>query len=566
MSLSNTFSLGADRLILGQGDEDVNIVSQNGKDIKINGIVPNAGGSGVPAVGDIDFIGNLNCNDQAGGGAKGIITAEKKVVSGLGGIETTGNLDIKSNGNLTIQGNGNFDQQGNGKISSGSGGIESRGDIQTLGAHDIVIGKDIYFDGQDIYHRTFNPEEQKSYKDYKQLVGKNDDNVFTGSNQFNSSVTEFSEKVSIGTRDGEGLFTQNIALNKSGNIESKTINNTTLIKANSLVCENGDPQDQLVKARQYHFRPNPTETTGWIFSQKQPDNPALTEDNYLMLQNTQATGSFNLVKSSFDPQNPTPFDIILDPQNGKVKTTISFDAPEVNFRKNATDAWSIYQPPAGDANESKLRIQNYQDNAGGVQILDNSNNIWVDFTNLFNTFNKPTFINDALTMVGNIIINNSYGLLFGSYSFKPIQYSLTKTLTIAGNADTTNFTNMVFNCRTDTFTNINTGGSVPFYNAALEGFYKVTITQTGLSSAGNFSNCDMMFEYVYRLSTQSQPDIIITEPIYNYRIKPTNQARPTIQIDHLNTPVQSQPVFLLFSGQNSGETMPIDVRLTKLNF
>ena len=35
-----SFSIGADRLILGEGDTDVNIVSKNGTDIKINGVDP----------------------------------------------------------------------------------------------------------------------------------------------------------------------------------------------------------------------------------------------------------------------------------------------------------------------------------------------------------------------------------------------------------------------------------------------------------------------------------------------------------------------------------------------
>ena len=95
-----SFSIGANKLLLGEGDSEVNIVSKNGTDIKINGIIPSAGGGGVPAVGDIDFIGNLNCNDVEGGGAKGIITAEKKINSGAGGIESTGDIKTQAGGDL----------------------------------------------------------------------------------------------------------------------------------------------------------------------------------------------------------------------------------------------------------------------------------------------------------------------------------------------------------------------------------------------------------------------------------------------------------------------------------
>ena len=338
MSLSTSFNLGADTLILGQGDQDVDIVSINGKTVKINGVIPSAGGGVIPPIGDIDYIGNLNCNDVPGGGVKGIITAQKK-------------------------------------INSGAGGIESFGDIKTLAGGDLKSGRDIFFNGQDIY-KTYEGQEpqpaNQTYKQFRKLVATDDNTIFTGTNKFRNNAVS----VQALNTDIPAIFVDKITLNTDGNINCNEINNNTLLKSNSIICENGSPESQKVMARQYHFRPNSLETTGWVFSQKPPDAGGSPEDNYLLLQNTQPTGSLNLVKSSFDPENPTQFDIILDPQNGQVKTTNSFDAPAVNFRKNATDAWSIYQPPAGDANQNKLRIQNYQDNAGAVQILDNSNNIW----------------------------------------------------------------------------------------------------------------------------------------------------------------------------------------------
>ena len=86
-----------------------------------------------------------------------------------------------------------------------------------------------------------------------------------------------------------------------------------------------------------------------------------------------------------------------------------------------------------------------------------------------------------------------------------------------------------------------------------------------VSSAGNFNSCDIIFDYVLHFSIQTTPDIIITEPGYNYRAKPTNQGSPSIEIDHLGGS-QSQPVYVLYSGQSAAETMPIEVRLTKLDF
>ena len=455
--INESFNIGKKNMIVGNGKQDFNISSINGYEVKINGIVPGAGGGGgVPPIGDVSFIGNLAVNNTGVGGVKGEIT----------------------------------------------------------------------FEGTDIYHQQLvNPgdpiQAPLSYVDYKQLAEKNENQRFIAQN-------DFAERVRIQLSDGASPpnYSDKITFNTSGNIECVDINNSTEIKTNSVICENGDPDDQLVKARQFHFRPLSTETTGWIFSQKQADNPSVPEDNYLMLQNTQATGSFNLVKSSFDPENPTPFDIIIDPQNGKVKTTISFDAPEINFRKNATDAWSIYQPPAGDGNENKLRIQNYQDNAGSVQILDNSNNIWVDFTNLFNTFNKPTFINDALTVVGNTIINNSYSLLFGAYSFRPQQYILNVSGAVIDDNPGT-----LFNSHTALWSNVNDpSASTQTLSTIGNNFYKMTLI--GVPDAGGsgvYGNFRWSGDFPY-LSPNMSSGIVPQKYTGNFAIvdSPANFTKPDL--------------------------------------
>ena len=558
MSSKQNTSIGGSSLLLGDtsGQDDYNIIGTNGRSIKINGVVPSAsGGSGVPPVGDIDFIGNLNCNDVLGGGSKGIITAEKKVVAGLGGLETSGNIEITSNGNLTLNGNGTILQLGSGKITSGSDGIESYGDIKTIGAHDLIIGKDIYFDGQDIYHRTFNPSAQESYKDFKQLISEIDNNTFTGTNIFRNHA------VSIQALNNAvpAVYVNTITLNTDGNINCNEINNNTLLKSNSIICENGSNESQLVKARQYHFRPDSLETTGWVFSQKPPDNPALPEDNYLMLQNTQATGSLNLVKSSFDPQNPTPFDIILDPQNGQVKTTTSFDAPKVNFRKNVVNNWSIYQPPSGDANENKLRIQNYQDNAGGVQILDNSNNVWVEFTNLFNTFNKPTFINNVLTMVGNAVINNSYSLLFGSYIFKPIEITYAFT-----GANLYFDPPTLFNSATTDFTRTNDGATVKL-NDLGEAVYILSIDATS-SSGGTIGSSRFMCNFPYMVSANASGSFSFSGNFCINTTPPAGFAEPTIEGDGTGGPIGSTNYAFAFSSITGNETYNGVVKITRLSY
>ncbi len=417
MSLSKDFSLGADRLILGDGSGEVNIVSKNGQDIKINGIVPSAGGGGgVPPIGDVSFIGNLIVND---------------------------NID-----NLGDKGN-------------------------------------IIFGGQDIYHTTPQVPGQPvvddiSYVTFKQLAEKNENQLFIGKN-------DFADRVRIQLSDGAPIptYTDKITFNTSGNIECVDINNSAEIKTNSVICENGDPTDQLVKARQFHFRPDPAETTGWKFYQKPPEDPYNPNlDNYLMLQNTQTTGSLNLVKSVFDPQNPTPFDIILDPQNGQVKTATSFDAPQVNFRKNATDSWSISQPPAGDPAEGTL-IARSPNLLGSFNIFDSASSPWAQFASTGTTLPKPTTINNTLNVNGNTTLSSISSLLFGAYIFRPQQY----TFNFTGALIDDNPASVLFNSSSALWTNINdAGASTQTLHSIGNNFFKMTIIGVPDNSAGVYGN------------------------------------------------------------------------------
>ena len=432
MSLSNTFSLGADTLVLGQGDKDVNIVSQNGQDIKINGVVPSAGGGIIPPVGDIDFIGNLNCNDQPGGGSKGIITAEKKMVAGLGGMETTGNIEITSNANLTLNGNGSILQLGSGSITSGSGGIESTGDIKTIGAFDLEIGKDIYFDGTDIYHRTNNPVAQQSYKDFKELVGLGDNNKFTGANQFNSNTTEFAAKVSVGTRDPVSLlFTQNLALNTSGNIESKTINNNTQIQCGNINCGNGGLNE--VRAAVFNTRTNEhNQPDGWLIEQTLPSNPAQPIDKILQIKAQEAGAVVSITPSDFQGTNPA---IILDPNDtangGKIYAA--------NFTLGSTvDRYRLTQDITGPLSDT-LQISAPTANSK-VQFIDNSNNVILD-------------VNKTQVVLGsNIPIN------FGNFSFRPQQFYKDITA-FSFNNSAIGVTNKIFGTNDTDWVNVNTGAT-----------------------------------------------------------------------------------------------------------
>ena len=520
MSYSNSFNIGADNLVLGSATGTVNITSLGGEDILINGVLPGGGGGGgVPAIGDIDFIGNLNCNDVVGGGAKGIITAEKKINSGVGGIESTG------------------------LIKSGAAG-------------DIHSGKDLFFDGQDIYKDypgIVPPIAPKTYKDYKGLIATGDNNTFTGTNKFRNNAVS----IQALNLDVPAVFVDKITLNTDGNINCNEINNNTLLKSNSIICENGPADSQKVMARQYHFRPNSLETTGWVFSQKPPDNPAIPEDNYLMLQNTQATGSLNLVKSSFDPENPTPFDIILDPQNGQVKTATSFDAPQVNFRKNAVDNWSISQPAAGDPAEGTLIVRS-PNTLGSFNIFDSASSPWAQFGSTGTTLPKPTTINNTLNVNGNTTLGSTNSLLFGSYSFRPEQFTLNLSA-FRIEASATNFTQIF--THTSNFTNVNTGAT---NQQLVKGFYKLSVSQTNVSTpGGSYDDLGILCDFVYRIPSDATPNNQLPNPLSFSYGKYLTTDSPQIEIRR--NAVGGQDVHLTFPSSVSGESMAITVKLTKMD-
>ena len=560
-----SYSLGSNTLILGEGDTDVNIVSKNGTDIKINGVVPSGGGGGsqlpINGTGDIDIIGNLNVNDVQGGGAKGIISASKSMSTGLGGLFSSGN-------------------------------------IQTAASGIIRSGSSVYFDGQDIYKKypgVVPAIPDKTYKEYKGLVATGDNTTFTGNNIFR-------ETVKVQTSDGAvpPVLTDQITLNKNGDLQSKNANVDTLIQTGKINCGNGS--DNEVRARQFYTRTSENNSggkEGWSISQDLPSNPANPVDTFLQIKAGEAGGLCTVISSDFAGTEPS---IVLDPRNqatgGRIVST------SLNLGVDGASDFVIEKPKSGaETNNLLVKVGNtngtikFQNQSGtnlmlieeasatnkgriyigegiffgtsGVHnnITESGNNLLIDQ----NDANSETQVRDNTNnpivsfRKTAVVVSNPLPLQFGAYSFRPIQYTLNRTITIAASADTSTFTNMAFNCRTDTWTNVNTNQSVSLYNGALEGFYKCTISQIGASSSGNFNTCDIMFDYVFHLSLQTSPDINFT-PAFNYRIKPSNQSPPTIRIDHTNVPTQSQPVYVLYPNQSAGETMDITVRLTHLDF
>ncbi len=575
--INESFNIGKKNMIVGNGKQDFDISSINGHEVTINGIVPGAGGGGgIPAIGDVSFEGNLNCNDQPGGGAKGIITAEKKIVSGLDGVFSTG-------------------------------------EIKTGAANNIHSGKDLVFDGQDVYKSypgVVPAIPNKTYKEYKNLIAPTDNNTFTGTNIFRNNAVS----IQALNDDAPAVYENTITLNTNGNIQCNDINNSTEVKTTSVICENGSPADQLIKARQYHFRPKSTEVTGWKFSQKPPEDPPISADNYLMLQNTQTTGSFNLVKSTFDPQSPTPFDIILDPQNGQVKTTTSFDAPQINFRKNVIDNWSISQPASGQADQNILKMS-APSLGSQIHILSNDYsgingaNIIMDPSTDFNggTIRAQTFFtgtggnsyvlkqdriaagasadilqikapsatssvnfkdnsnSDVLIVKGTEVeLSNNIPLNFGSYSFRPQQY-YKDISAFSFNHSSLGATNLIFNTNDTDWINKNTEATNQTINMGLvanRGAYKLTFAQTSGGSQNEINDFRFMSDIVLTQPNDNAPDVILpSATAFSYQIY--DGAAPIITM---------KPGFLVYSvyaqfPQTSGnETSDVRITLTQMPY
>jgi len=537
----------------GEGGTNVDLVCSNsGGNVLINGILPTGGGGvslPIEGVGDITVTGNIKANGDGVNTGKmeaQTIKSIDNIVITTGSLElTTGGVDIKGNGNLTLEGNGdinvsgngdinvsgtgNIDVSGTGDIRVGSGGITSVGDIQTS-TGDIVSGNNIYFDGPDIYHRTFNPDAQLNYKDYKQLAGKNDNNVFTGSNQFNSNTTEFAAKVSVGTRDAVSqLFTQNLALNTSGNIESKTINNATQIQCGNINCGNAGLNE--VRARKLITRTNENNSPeGWTIEQATPAGNPL--DNVLQIKAGAAGAYIGITDTTYSGIFPP--NIVLDPRTTATGGLIAATIHQVG---QGIEAFKLEQPTTGTeinsllikagGNEGQVKFQN---NAGTIDLAiiqkDSVTNqgrlycpaIFFGTTGLHNSIvndtsgadslvlkikqatasSKVEFLDNAAASImevkkDEIELGPTIPILYGAYSFRPQQYTFNFTGAIIDD----NPSLVLFNSSTALWTDINDPtATTKTLHTIGENFFKMTIIGTA-SSGGTYGafrfSCDFPF-------------------------------------------------------------------------
>lgn len=238
---------------------------------------------------------------------------------------------------------------------------------------------------------------------------------------------------------------------------------------------------------------------------------------------------------------------------------MELQVPRLNLSTGPHDGWTLQQ--GANASDQQDTLAFIAPNANATfNILDDTGNP------LLIQSSSGLISQTEMNQNGNFTLSSNSLLKFGGYVFNPKQFTRSATISIRSTPDRASFTNMIFNCRsTSDFVNVNSGQTQSMYNAALEGIYKVSVTQNGASSASSYNMVIILFDYVLRLSTQSTPDIIPSVS-YGYRIQPSGALPPTVEVDHLNTPIQSQPVYLNFPSSNSaaGETIDVTIRLTQM--
>jgi hypothetical protein len=480
------------------------------------------GGGGVPPVGDIDFIGNLNCNDVVGGGAKGIITAEKKMVAGLGGIETSGSIDISSNGNLTLNGNGSILQLGSGSITSGSGGIESTGHIKTIGAFDLEIGKDIYFDGVDLYKRTLvaGIPSDTSYVIYKQLAVKTIANTFTAVNTFSDNI--------VMSGVGKSLT------NPGGTIGSDTANIATGITCGTVNCDNGGTNS--VAAKLFTTRTSGASSTGWSMSQNTPSVPAEASDKILQFSATEAASFITVASSDYDPSGGGFPSIIIDPVT--VANGGRIQCAETIFGTTANRF--IIKQDNGGGLDNILQI-NASTASGEVRFRDNDGQ------------DKMRITKTA------IVLGSTIPLSFGAYVFRPVELVFNFTgATLDANPSA------LFNSLNTNFTRTNDGASVTL-NSQGEAVYHLSI-DAGSSSGGTVGSSRFMCLFPYMVSANAAGQFVFSGNYCMNITPPGGFTTPVIEGDGTGGPVGSTNYSWAFPSVTGTETYNGTVKITRVNY
>lgn len=425
---SKVESILANQVILtSETGTDVDITCATGS-VKINGSVPGGGGGGglpINGAGDITLNpGNLVV--QGDGINDGKIQGQT----------------IKSVSTLVVDGGG----------ANIVGGINSTGEIQTLGTNDIVSARNYILDGNQVIKRTDNGGVVTETEYVRHTGGaiKQETNIFTSTNEFQDNVTV------------SGVGTQ---LNvPQGTIGSSTANISTGITCGSISVDNGAAgSGQFVNARSFGFKPSGTGS--WSMSQ-QPVTGQVP-DVLQIAQSQPYAGApkyIAITSSDYNPPGDQP-NIIIDPQTQALGGKMFINT--IQFGRGIDPR--IESVPTGqDSNDVKIIIPN---NSGQIRFYTNST--------------------DEKLRISNNQINVYDNFYFGDYFFLPQQLVYAFTGAVIDDNPAT-----LFNNNSTFFTLANNGATGQSLAGTGEGFYKLTINASA-SSGGTYGafrySCDFPY-------------------------------------------------------------------------
>jgi hypothetical protein len=126
-------------------------------------------------------------------------------------------------------------------------------------------------------------------------------------------------------------------------------------------------------------------------------------------------------------------------------------------------------------------------------------------------------------------------LRIGGNNFTPQQYYMNiASFTIKASIESST---RLFNTRTQVWTRRSDAGTRTLYDAALEGYWKLSITQTGVSSSNNWSGYRILTDFVLAFPNVANPDIVAGDIALNFGFKkaPSNAVAPSLYIDQQNS-------------------------------
>jgi len=501
MSYSKGHNVNCNRVTLGgifSNDSDtIDIVhSDPAKKILVNGVEPSAGGGG--GVTDPLNLNNINAavamttpsiTPPASGGGLVIKANGLQPPAGAGEVLNISASTIETvDGDISTSGTGNVRVQDSGFISCNTT-ITANGNITTGAAADINSGKDFIFNGQDIYKAypgSNPPIANKTYKEYRGLVGTGDNAIFTGE-------PVFRETVKVQTSDGAvpPVLTDQITLNKNGTVQCANANIGTALTVGTITCDNGGTNE--CKARVFNTRTSGT--NGWTMKQalEEASAPQNAANNILQFAATQAQAAgiptqIYVTASDYDPTQGDSPSVIIDPfttaSGGRVHAS--------QFITGTTASRFVLRQDVGGPLNQVLQV-NAPSGTAEVQFKDNIGG-------------QTLTVKNASVDLGNTIPLN-----FGGYGFKPRQ--LYKDITaFSFNNSARGATNRIFTTNDSDWVNKNTGATGQNLNmgtGANRGAYKLTFRQISAGTLGQINDFRFMGDIVLSQPNDNAPNVIL---------------------------------------------------------